>query len=299
MPPGSLAERLTELVPEMTACGVLLGTARANRKPVLQLFDGAGESCAFVKVGVDDLTRALVRSEASNLSQVTQARLRLVRAPDVLHAGTHDSLELLVLSVLGTSQRKRDQTVPLAAMGELASAFGTHSARLADSPCWSRLRAAQQLLPTSPSRDLVGQVMDAVEARWGAEPVEFGAWHGDWAPWNMGRDGDVVELWDWERLDTDVPLGFDVVHFRAQTVRHDRSGLPDAERHLRDELPALLEGALGDRAPVDVDCVLALYGLEVAVRYLAMTLASERGARSHPRAEWLLGLAGRLAAAGH
>ncbi|SDH20822.1 hypothetical protein SAMN05421505_112179 [Sinosporangium album] len=39
------------------------------------------------------------------------------------------------------------------------------------------------------------------------------AWHGDFSPWNIaaGPDGRLL-VWDWERFETDVPLGFDAVH---------------------------------------------------------------------------------------
>ena len=32
------------------------------------------------------------------------------------------------------------------------------------------------------------------------------------------RDG-VVQIWDWERYDPEVPWGFDAVHFAAQAIR--------------------------------------------------------------------------------
>jgi hypothetical protein len=46
--------------------------------------------------------------------------------------------------------------------------------------------------------------------------VPFGAWHGDFGPWNMGVEGRRVEVWDWERFGVGVPIGFDAAHYQVQ-----------------------------------------------------------------------------------
>jgi hypothetical protein len=46
--------------------------------------------------------------------------------------------------------------------------------------------------------------------------LPFGAWHGDFGPWNMGVDGRRVEVWDWERFAVGVPVGFDAAHYQVQ-----------------------------------------------------------------------------------
>lgn len=48
--------------------------------------------------------------------------------------------------------------------------------------------------------------------RYGAVQVEFGHWHGDWVPWNLGRYGGQLVAWDWEHSGRDVPVGFDLAH---------------------------------------------------------------------------------------
>jgi hypothetical protein len=46
----------------------------------------------------------------------------------------------------------------------------------------------------------------------GETAVEFGWWHGDWVPWNLGVvDGRLV-AWDWEHSGPDMPVGSDIAH---------------------------------------------------------------------------------------
>jgi hypothetical protein len=43
--------------------------------------------------------------------------------------------------------------------------------------------------------------------------VMFGAYHGDWTCWNMGRRDGKLVVFDWERSRPGVPLGVDAAHF--------------------------------------------------------------------------------------
>ena len=69
-------------------------------------------------------------------------------------------------------------------------------------------RAAARRAPTAPPRSRG----DAIEALRGRPRVTFGGWHGDWGRWNMGMGDGVLQLWDWERYDPEVPVGFDGLH---------------------------------------------------------------------------------------
>ncbi len=62
--PGYLSALLREPV---TCCVHVGGALRANRKPVLELLDAAGAPLGFAKLGVNELTRGLVRAEAHAL----------------------------------------------------------------------------------------------------------------------------------------------------------------------------------------------------------------------------------------
>lgn len=289
---ASLQRHLAPYVGAGVAVGALLGTPRVNRKPVLQVFDPAGNTVAFVKAAHDDRTRWLVRREADNLARVHALGLTTIEPPQVLHAGVFGALELLVLSPLASSQqegRTGAAPPPLPAMAELACSAGVVRTALAESAYARRLQAWPAQGPTG-QEARVSRLVRTALARYGAEEVDLGAWHGDWAPWNMGWSDDRLQLWDWERYAEGVPLGFDLVHYLSQRVRHDQPELRAAEDALVAALPAALPdvGVAAARAR----STLVLYLLELAGRFV---LPEGDGAGSdHPRARWALDLAERL-----
>ena len=246
--------------------GALLGPPRVNRKPVVQVFDADGVTRSFIKVGVDGFTRTLVEREAAVLAQVAAAGLSILDVPGVQYAGPVRGLQVLALAPLSGAQTPAGggEQVPLAAIAELAGSHGSSVAPLTSSPFWARLQeSARGLEPAMAAR--VEQVLADIAARWGSVALTFGSWHGDWAPWNMAWHGSRLQLWDWERFATDVPQGFDVVHFAASKVRaHD---LGDAEQRFLTDLPGLLDQVGIDRALTRP--LLALYLLTTARRYAA------------------------------
>ena len=132
----------------------------------------------------------------------------------------------------------------------------------------------------------------------GHRPVDFGSWHGDWAPWNMGYRDDIVQLWDWERFSSPVPIGFDAIHFAAQHVRHDRTGHRAARgRLLKLSSSPLLTGdglaAGAPRAPAGAGAVSA--DAQRPLRAHGSRVASPA---LHPRARWALDFAERVIAGG-
>ena len=292
---ASVESRLADVLGEQVATGVLLGTPRANRKPVLQVFGSDGRTLAFVKVGCDDVTRGLVRREAANLRRLEDAELRLIEAPRIVYAGAFTDLELLVLSPMSTSQQKRRVgPPPLPAMRDLACSLGTTVQPLRESAFWAALTGACAGVVTSPLAGQLADTLGSAGERYGDRQLQFASWHGDWAPWNMGVSGDRVQLWDWERFSDAVPLGFDAVHYRAQQVRHNLGGLRQAEDQLRAELPNLLAGVGVDNPQGAAPVILTLYLLQVSSRYLGPGADIFNGG-PHPRARWALDFAGRVA----
>ncbi|PSK63662.1 hypothetical protein B0E53_04392 [Micromonospora sp. MH33] len=117
--------------------------------------------------------------------------------------------------------------------------------------------------------------------------VAFGAWHGDWNGGNSAvlADGRVL-VWDWERFEADVPVGYDELHRAVQTaIGNDGVEPVEAAR-------ALIAGADRALAPFDsdgrgADLVAVLYLVELAARYLRDRQA-EAGARLGHVDTWLL-----------
>jgi hypothetical protein len=104
--------------------------------------------------------------------------------------------------------------------------------------------------------------------------------HGDFAPWNMAptRDGRLL-VWDWERFESGVPLGFDAVHLFFQRAL-TRMGPARAAR-------ACVARALRTLAPYGLSAAEARL---TAIRYL-IELAGRHAADGHeplgPPGAWL------------
>jgi hypothetical protein len=121
--------------------------------------------------------------------------------------------------------------------------------------------------------------------------VSLGGWHGDWGRWNMAMGDGHLQLWDWERFDPEVPVGFDGLHFAAQRVRPgQRDEHRQEETFLRSVPETLAE--LGVHSGQH-DLTLRLYLLEIAVRYVdALTHGATPALRR--RTSWVLSLLERL-----
>jgi hypothetical protein len=268
--------------------GVLLGTRRVNQKPVLQVFDLEGRLLGYAKVGHNDLTAALVRREAHSLATVGGRNPRSFRVPRLLHHGQWSGLEVLVISALATNPRHRvTRDAQLTAMRELVQLGDTTTLPLAESGFWARLRHTAELLSEEPDGGRLLAAASAIERRHGPDPVSLGGWHGDWGRWNMGMGDGVLQLWDWERHDPEVPIGFDGLHFAAQDVR-------PGERDQRRQEDSFLRSVPETLAELGVhsaqhDLTLRLYLLEIAVRYVdALTHGATPALRR--RTSWVLSL---------
>lgn len=274
-----------------------IGPPRANRKPVLQLLADDGRTVGFAKVGINALTQDLVRAEWTALTDLERAGLRHVAIPRVRHYGRWHDLDILVLDALPTWRGRRrpghDRLVEAA--WEIARVGGIRRHRLADSPYWRSLRSRLDRIgddgASRVDRAALDAAASAVSVRSGDEDLVFGSWHGDWAPWNMAAVAGGLLVWDWERFESGVPVGFDVLHHFVQTavVRRQRPpGLAAAE--CVEGAARLLEPfGLGSR---QARLVAVLYLMEIAVRY-RLDGQSEAGARLGDLGSWLLPVLGK------
>jgi hypothetical protein len=201
-------------VPEAVSVGVLLGPPRANAKPVLRVFDRAGRTIAFGKVGHTPLSAALVRRETEVLLDLQREPLTELVSPTVLHSGEWHGLEVLLMTALAPPHRGAPSwELPLAAMYELAQRRCSEPTPVGGSVYLADLAARVADLPAH--RGLT-RMFDRVSQDTAATELAFGRWHGDWAPWNTGSATRPLPVWDWERSRDGVPVGFDVVHFVLQ-----------------------------------------------------------------------------------
>ncbi|MGH3315390.1 MAG: hypothetical protein ACRDO0_04525 [Nocardioidaceae bacterium] len=266
-----------------------IGPARANRKPILQVLDPGGETVAFVKVGINDLTRRLVRAEAASLVFLAGARLRTLEVPPLLHHGRWQDNEVLVLGVLPTWRRTpAREPVLRRAMLELAQVNGltSMSQPLARSQYWQRLGRDVAALADDEARRSLGRVLHDLAPVAAATAVPLGSWHGDWTPWNMAARGQRLMVWDWERFTSGVPVGYDAVHYDLQHAVTRGGAAPEAAVHDTWSRSARLLEPFGI-GPEQAPLVVASYLVEIAVRYLQDGQAGA-GARLGHLGQWLL-----------
>ena len=265
-----------------------LGAARANRKPVLQLLTARGGPAGFAKIGISPLTRDLVRAEHDALARLGRARLAGLTIPGVLHHGQWRGLDVLVLSTLPVWLRRRQVSWPrlAAAMSEVAGVSGLRRAPLAAASYWQRLRGRLAAADAGADRGALAGALDAVAARAGRMPLAFGAWHGDWTPWNMASTGQGLLVWDWERFTRDVPVGFDALHYWLQTEVVPARGDPRAAAAgCINRAPERLTpfGA----GPGQARLTAILYLADLATRYLT-DRQDKAGAKLGQAGSWLI-----------
>jgi hypothetical protein len=243
-----------------------IGPARANRKPVLRVLSRTGQTLAYAKIGINPVTSRLVNAEADNLKLVAAAGLRSITTPRLLDASAWNGLDVLVQSPLSAAAGHREP-IPgqlAAAMVELARVAGTTTSVVSGSAWWARLLDRAGATSGDAVPPTLAQTVTRLGDQLSAVPLEFGAWHGDWARWNMAVTPDSLNLWDWERFESGVPVGFDALHYRFQDLKSQMSR-DAAIQTLCRHAPTLL-------APFGVAAELAaavttLYLLDLAVRY--------------------------------
>ena len=234
-----LSEHLAEVLGRRDlSFAVRLGRVRPNRKPLIQVVSREGTPVGYVKVGWNALTKGLVAREAEVLQEVGGAPRAAFAAPRILYQGTWHELELLALAPLeGRLVRgSRHLGEVMAAMLEIARLSDAEERPLAESPYWRSLRDRMAALEAG--QDLT-ELAERVEARWGAELLAFGSWHGDWTPWNMARGNGTLAVWDWERSRPGIPAGLDAAHFDLQVA------LAENRHRWELALPTVLDGDEG------------------------------------------------------
>jgi hypothetical protein len=262
----SIASHLSALLGQPVRLGIHLGPPRANQKPVLQILTPAGRTVGFAKIGANVLTRRLVAAEARALEAVAAAGIRGLAVPPVRHHGSWRDLDVLLL---GPVESRSTSSVSGAELGDvmarLSLAWGHSSGVLADSAFWARLHDAATV-GAGPHAPRLRLAFDRAAAAYGHRQVAFGAWHGDWTPWNMAVHDHAFVVWDWERFQRDVPLGLDAIHFHLQREmrRRDQEPLQVARGTLArvDELLA----PWGLQGP-DARCAFVMYLLTIGSRY--------------------------------
>ncbi len=261
----ALVEHLRRVVGSPRGHVAMASLAGERRAPVMQLFDDKARPLAFAKIGWDEPSSRRVRSEAAALSRCAEANPPHLLVPTVLHQGSWQGLDLLVTTPLPRGVRRlgnRGQPPPPWATMEVANLAPLKDGALEGSSYAASLDDRSRV--DAGLRALVADTVRAAATR----EVRFGAWHGDWVPWNLGWTGEGrLAVWDWEHWASEAPLGFDLLlYFFNRLYARRRAPLLDAFRSAcLQSRPARL--ALGQPAG-DQGLVEALFLLEMVIRDL-------------------------------
>jgi hypothetical protein len=264
-----------------------ISPARAVRKPLLQVIGADGRTIAFAKLGIDPFTRGLVRHEAESVRYLATRPSSALRVPSVLHAGTWRGHELLVQSAFDRGAAPRIDNPHLCqAMREVSRACGATTGALISSSYWHRTTRRVAALRPGEHKQTLQRLVRIIGTANPSTELDFGSSHGDWAPWNLTVTGGHVLAWDWEKFESEVPVGFDAVHFDVQGNVVLRGLTPavafdDALRRAQELLAPLAV------RPTVRPLVLLLYGLHIAVRYLEDGELSAGAGRMSRLSTWL------------
>lgn len=282
---SGLIDHLAQILSRDVIAGVYLGPHRANRKPVLQLITAEGELVAYVKVGMNDFTSSRVSNETAALRKLNRLSLETMIVPKLLAEGSWRGHTFMVVAPVPT----RSDTEPAperraAAMAELSRSFGVETIRLAEAEWWRKIESCL-IAATGADAARLRSLAARVAEHCGEQPLELGAAHGDWSPWNMAAVGGKVVLWDWERFRYGVPIGWDAIHYTAELHRLSGAKAGEGLRQMIPDVASITHGC--GSSTNDPKLVFATYLLDLGQRYLKDGQATGVQPRG-PISQWLL-----------
>jgi hypothetical protein len=284
----TLAQHIGQLLGQPVYLAPKIGRADPHRTVGMHTFDAQGQLQAFAKITGHPLPCAQLSTEAQALRTLPSVHPRVAQFPQLLHQGHWNGLGLMMTSPMDL-RRGRQPTLaeppPIVAMLDVAASGDILTAPLGSSPYWQRttkrVERLQDASAVAPARlRVAADLLEGLGAVGGAAPVRFGAWHGDFLPWNMSQISGRLLIWDWEYWSDAAPVGFDLFHFFAGTLFF-RDGLTAgaALDEARRRVTPLLTAA--GFSPAQVALVYALYTIEFLVRRL--DIAAHGGGRDDAR----------------
>lgn len=282
--PEGIESFLSEILATPIRMGVLLGPRRANQKAVLQIFNESGQTLAFAKLAHNALTAKLLAQEAKALTLLSRREPRTFRAPGIKFDGHWRDVPILVQDALSLSRPQPvSQQHPTEVMAEIAAIQGVELYD-DDLPTAFTEQLSVPVQDTWSDIDLepILAVRDTTLKRSGTVP--FGSWHGDLGPWNMTTDGTETLIWDWERFNGTVPIGFDAAHYRAQRCLAAATKPACAWYLIARDVAAVLVAA--GQSPAPAGRIAGMYLVAICHRYIADASDGPSTALRR-RVEWL------------
>jgi hypothetical protein len=278
-PEPPLRLHLSEILESECWLSCTSGPLRPNRKPVVRAVAGSGKILSVAKLGWDDLTAQLVKTEGEALRRVQRCEFDSIVVPATIDRHDWRSNQLLVVSALPIDERVVPSGNPeptMASLAEVSSLDRATVSSITETSFWERI--------VTRVNDVArfDQFVDV------ATELDIGGSHGDWSPWNTQalRDGRLL-VWDWERYATDVPVGLDVVHFLFQVERFIEKRNPAMARpHVIDQARLLLPKL--DVSPDLAGHLTDLYLIEALARNDESSLAGQLSKRRESLLEALI-----------
>ncbi len=287
--PDSIADYLAGVLGHPVLLSLTVGSARANRKPILNVHSPSGAEIGFAKVGLNALTNQLVDRESEVLGQLANATAGAFTLPHAIHAGSWQGNSVLLMSALRPGKPRRGGIPHEAAAAIIKSSPVSHVA-IAGSPWLAQLEA--QLAPLrKQSGNELPYLVDRYRQDFGDVEIPFGAWHGDFGPWNLAHTAAVPMIWDWERYAHPVPAGADVVHYTAHQKLRLRGDYIAAREILEGASYSAVVKTLSDSSlledpdPQQIRAIVVGYLLTIATRFTLDGL-SPTGAPVRALAAW-------------
>jgi hypothetical protein len=248
----SIARHVSGVLGDRLYAAIGIHPPDPNAKPTLQMVDGSGKPRAYVKVGWNVATRALVATEFAALRDAPRAPDHPI-TPAVLHLEDTAARTYVAAAPLPTDVRGMRVGAP----PEVAAILAV--ARRSGGPAPSvQLRA-------SPLAERLTGDVHGVLSRHGSTALELGTWHGDWVPWNLGWHGDRLVAWDWEHSGSDMPVGSDLAHQAFQVALTVGGASAATATRAAEQALTAHAGPLG-LAPAAVPAVLDVYLAELWLR---------------------------------
>jgi len=197
------------------------GTPGPHRKPVLLVLSREGETLAYVKLGADDVTNALVEHEAEVLKRLARGAFRSFTTPRVLHSGWWNGRYVSIQSspARSTGPAPLDLNRQYLDVTRELAASHTEWLTLTEADLWKSILERIESISNVWYRHALERGLRRAEDWARAARLPFHAGHGDFAPWNAKRGGERLFVFDWEyATETGVAAG-DVFHFLFQTMR--------------------------------------------------------------------------------
>ncbi len=120
------------------------------------------------------------------------------------------------------------------------------------------LRGHVDWLPVGVDGDVVARRIDAVMERMVGKRVMYGAYHGDFTPWNMFVEGGELFVFDWEYAGWTYSIGLDRYHFWMQTALFEKHwGVEELRKYMCSD-----DGKWIDRE------MLEMYLLDIMSKYV-------------------------------